>query len=443
MPEEFLCVSVDLELRFPHCLHNRLTSALDNRRTDHELVQSVDESLFTTLCEDVFSLVNIQVDLLHEYLQINKIEKTEAGQSLILVSLISIVRNLHELQLQHRDRFLQNLEFSCAAANDFMRMIECFDDLMESIHRRYPRLKLLINHPVQNEEDSAYMALLESESSDLIALYGNDAVYSVQRSQMAAIDNIQQSSIPLDLFSVAWEDEFHNNEVARAIVSHAENFLRECHDQLSNAFLYGKIVSALIRAIVCFYVKCLLQKAKRVRLHKRGEADTGSLETPFVTPNRAVLRMLHDIEVFRKYFLHLIKPLPELARLVEDELSILVVFHECLTLASDDRDLSTPEDLIMVLHKRTGANPAVTRYIMKDLWLLAARDPDRQRALYNTLTLLKGDLRVLSINLDENVKDATSSRPRDHLPGLILKEVLEQFYDHRIHKSTFHFMSLG
>jgi hypothetical protein len=416
---------------------------LFNRRTDHELVQSVDESLFTTLCEDVFSLVNIQVDLLHEYLQVNKIEKTETGQNLVLVSLISIVRNLHELQLQHRDRFLQDLEFSCAAANDFMRMIECFDDLMESIHRRYPRLKLLMNQPIQNEQDYANMAILESESSDLIALYGNDAVYSVQRSQMIVIDNIQQSSIPLDLFSAAWEVDFHNNEVARAIVCQAENFLRECHDQLCNAFLYGKVVGALIRSIVCLYVKCLLQKAKRIRLHKQGDADSGSVETPFVTPSRAVLRMLHDIEVFRKYFLHLIKQMPELSRLVEDELSILVVFHECLTLASDDRDLSTPEDLIVVLHKRTGANPGVTRYIMKDLWLLAAHEPDRQRALYNTLTLLRGELRVLSINLDENVNDATSPRPRDHLPGLILKEVLEQFYDHRIHKSTFHFMSLG
>lgn len=403
----------------------------------------MDESLFTTLCEDVFSLVNIQVDLLHEYLQVNKIEKTETGQTLILVSLLSIVRNLHDLQLRHRDRFLQDLEFSCAAANDFMRMIECFDDLMESIHRRYPRLKLLLNQPVQNEEDAAAMALLESESSDLIALYGNDAVYSVQRSQIIALDNIQQSSIPLDLFSPAWEDDFHNNEVARAIVSHAENFLRDCHDQLSNAFLYGKVVGALVRSLVCFYVKCLLQKAKRIRLHKRGEGCAGTVESPFVTPSRAVLRMLYDIEVFRKYFLHLIKQLPELSRLVEEELSILVVLHECLTLASDELDTSTPEDLIVVLHKRTGGNVAVTRYLMKDLWLLAAREPDRQRAIYNILTLLKGELRVLSQNLDQSMQDTTSSQPRDHIPGLVLKEVLAQFYDHRIHKSTFHFMRLG
>lgn len=403
----------------------------------------MDESLFTTLCEDVFSLVNIQVDLLHEYLQVNKIEKTETGQTLILVSLLSIVRNLHDLQLRHRDRFLQDLEFFCAAANDFMRMIECFDDLMESIHRRYPRLKLLMNQPVQNEDDAAAMALLESESSDLIALYGNDAVYSVQRSHIIVIDYLQQSSIPLDLFSPAWEDDFHNNEVARAIVTHAENFLRDCHDQLSNAFLYGKVVGALVRSIVCFYVKCLLQKAKRVRLHKRGEAHAGSVESPFVTPSRAVLRMLYDIEVLRKYFLHLIKQLPELSRLVEEELSILVVLHECLTLASDEFDTSTPDDLIVVLHKRTGANVAVTRYLMKDLWLLAAREPDRHRAIYNTLTLLKGELRVLSQNLDQSMQDPTSPRSRDHIPGLILKEVLEQFYDHRIHKSTFHFMRLG
>ena len=396
------------------------------------MIESVnDETIFTTLCEDVFSLVNVQVDLLHEYLLVKKMEKSEAGQSLIIVSLLCIIRNLHQLQMKHRDRFLHDIVCSCAAANDFMRMIECFDELMESVHRRYPRLKLLLNHNAKNEEDAIKLALLERECSDLVALYGNDAVFAVQRSQIFVMKTIQQSSIPDDLFSQEWEDEFVYNEVALAIVKTVEDFLYNYHDHLSNAFLYGKIVGALVRAVVCFYVRCLVQKADNVRRRKRTGSRFGPVETPFLNSDRAVLRMMYDIEVFRQYFRNLVKQLPALKRLVEDELSILVVIHECLSLSTDNRNDSTLEEFIVVLHKRTGANVAVTKFVMKDLWHLAARYAQRL-TLNDTLALMQGELQLLSNNLEESKHELVRPRPRDYLPGLQLKEVLEQFYDHRI-----------
>lgn len=410
-------------------------SCLENAYlTDHEMIRSVDdESVFTTLCEDVFSLVNIQVDLLHEYLLVKKLSTTEDGQSVILVALLCIVRHLHRLQMQHRDRFLLDLESSCAAANDFMRMIECFDELLESVHRRYPRLKLLLmNHSSKSEEDAAKLEQLEVESSDLVALYGNDAVYSVQRSQIFVMKTIQQSSIPQDLFSVEWEVDFVYNEVALAIVKTVEDFLYDYHDHLSNSFLYGKIVGALVRSIVSFYVQCLLRKADHIRRRKRRGKRFGPVESPFVSPGRAVLRMMYDIEVFRSYFHNLVNQLPELARLVDEELSVLVIIHECLILAIDNANVSAVEELTVVLHKRTGATVHVTRYIMKDLWLLVARHREQGRILHDTLQLLEGELQLVSDNLDQRQHEQSGPRSRDHLPGLRLKEVLEQFYEGRL-----------
>jgi hypothetical protein len=85
----------------------------------------------------------------------------------------------------------------------------------------------------------------------------------------------------------------------------------------------------------------------------------------------------------------LVNQLPELARLVDEELSVLVIIHECLILAIDNANVSAVEELTVVLHKRTGATVHVTRYIMKDLWLLVARHREQRRILHDTLQLLE------------------------------------------------------
>ena len=241
-----------------------------------------DKSVFTSLCEDVFSLVNIQVDFLHAYLLNKRIDKTEIGRKVVLTTMLCLVRNLHQLQQQHRDRFLTDLKSSCAAANDFLRMIECFDDILDAVHRRYPRLKALLMNPVTalNKGDCTKMALLEQESSDLVALYANDAVYSVQRSQIYVMKVIQNSTIQQDLFSAAWEDEFVHNEVSLAIVNTLEDFLCDCYAHLSDAFLYGKIVSVLIQSTVSFYFKCLVQKADDARRVAIGGPTTSPFRSP-------------------------------------------------------------------------------------------------------------------------------------------------------------------
>ena len=67
------------------------------------------------------------------------------------------------MQIQHRDKFLRTLESSCAAANDFMNMIECLDEVMEKMI--YPRLG---QKRGRRKEDAAKISMLEKEVSDLV-----------------------------------------------------------------------------------------------------------------------------------------------------------------------------------------------------------------------------------------------------------------------------------
>ena len=99
--------------------------------------------------------------------------------------------------------------------------------------------------------------------------------------------------------------------------------------------------------------------------------------------------MMYDIEVFRSFFGSVAKQLPGLTKLVDEGLSVLIVLHECLISLAGDSSTSTLEELIMVLHKRTGANVGVTRLMMKDLALLIACRPDHRRKLKATLKALR------------------------------------------------------
>jgi hypothetical protein len=275
---------------------------------------------------------------------------------------------------------------------------------------------------------------LEKEVDDLVALYGNDAVFAVQRSQIFVMKTIQQSPIATDLFSKEWEDEFVYNEVALSIVKTMEDYLYDFHNYLSNAFLYGKIVGALVRAVVCFYVMTLVQKADRIRRRKRkgNRLVGGKPEASFRSTSRAILRMMYDMEVFRTYFHNLVKQLPGLDKLVDDELSVLVVVHETLSLILQESTGYELDEFIVVLHKRTGANAHVTKFLMQDMWLVAA-PADQRRALNNTLALMDGELQRLSNKLEEGRRESPSKpRPRDRLPGLLLQEVLLELYENRM-----------
>mmetsp|Transcript_12689 Transcript_12689/g.18656 ORF Transcript_12689/g.18656 Transcript_12689/m.18656 type:complete len:399 (-) Transcript_12689:2729-3925(-) len=270
------------------------------------------------------------------------------------------------------------------------------------------------------------IVLMEKHYADLIAMYGNDAVFAVQRSQIFVMKNIQSSRIPGDLFSLDWEDCFVYNEVALSIIKTMEDFLYDFQSYLSGDFLYCKVVSTLIPAVVCFYIRCLVQKADNIRRRKRKEMG-------FHNPRRAALRMMYDIQVFETYFSNLVKQTPALSPVVQRELSALVIIHECLNIIIDERTTtSTLEDHILVLHKRTGANGYVTRYLIKDLWLLGSTKRSN-KVLDETILFMQNELQLLSMKIKEAEKlKSVPKQQKEILLGLKLREVLAELYEHRI-----------
>jgi hypothetical protein len=138
-------------------------------------------------------------------------------------------------------------------------MIECLNHATECVNGRYPGLKLgPLNKRVVHDHDSVVSAaVIERESSDLVALYTKHATYAVEKSHTFLMQVVRASSIQQDLFSCDWEED-RLSEVAISIVMTSQDFLNDCYSFLSHPFLYCKLVGAVIRSIVSFYVHSLL-----------------------------------------------------------------------------------------------------------------------------------------------------------------------------------------
>ena len=385
--------------------------------------ESLSGTLTTTLCEDVYSIVYVQIEVINEYVLTSGLLNTEVGNAILLEGLLSIIRNLALKQICFRGTFLTDLESCCAAANDFFRMMEHAEDLMVYLEKKNKRFKW--------GPENSRVSILNREVEDLLHLYSNDAIYAVQRAHLFVLSTIQQSSIPKDLFSRCWETKFTHNEVAITLVKTLEDFLYDFHNFLSNDFLYQKIVAALVQAVVCFYVRRLIQKADKLRRRGRfGRVGFAPGEEPFGNVARAHCRMMYDIETFQTYFRQLARQTPALTKLVEHELDTLVVIHEFIGIAIGNVDITSREEFIVVLHKRTGGNVAVTRCLVTDLWFLVAF-PGKECDYNQTLDRMKVELEHISSRLEK----ADLSKPpatSGQLTCLRLDEMLKEFYTDRI-----------
>ena len=394
-------------------------------------------ALSTPLPEDVFSLVAAQTSLLDEYLISSHTLHTEVGDSVLMDGLLSIIRNLWYKQTHFRNTFLITLESCIAAANDFLRMIEKVDDLLYSMAKRYPHLEW------EGPKLDVTTSVLRREAADLISLFGSDAVYAAQRTSTFIFQTIQQSEIKQDLFGKEWEDKLVHNQVAVSMVKTFEDYLADIHNSMDQDFLYHKVVVALVRSTVSFYLQCFIQKADQVRIAKRklGPGKKAAVEQyQFISTSRAICRMTYDIETLRDYFYNVAKESPPLARVVADELSVLAVILECMWLAVGQTGDSL-EEFIVVVHKRTGADSNVTKHFLSDVWLLMAPS-DEQHVIANAIRFMTAELDMVSKRMQE--KDAASpwklscgnsnsnSNSKDLLVGLRLPDMLQSMYQDRI-----------
>jgi hypothetical protein len=294
-------------------------------------------------------------------------------------------------------------------------MMETAEELWATLRRTYPKV---LGHQTAS--------ILNTEASNLLSLYSSDAVYAVQRAHMFVVREIHLSEIPTQLFSRDWEDVYTCNEVVLSLVKTMEDYLYDFHNYLCNDLLYRKLVDSLLRAMVCFYVTSLVRKADQARRRKKNE--------PFCNPPRALIRMMYDLELFRSYFENLTKEIPSLSNMVEEQLSILVLVHECLGIAVGNTDESSLEEFVIVLHKHTGGNVEVTKHLLGDLWFLAAPRSQRKE-IYNVVSLMQAELQMISMRMEEMA--APRNQQRDPLQGIKLVETLKDLYEERILQDQF------
>ena len=118
------------------------TLLCNHNRTHHPLSNSASTGTVTTsLAEDVFFLVDVQLNVLHDFLQDAGILNSDTGEDVIEDALLAIFRCVWAEQTRHRESFLTSFELCCATANDFFRMMTRMEELMTSLEHKYPFLE--------------------------------------------------------------------------------------------------------------------------------------------------------------------------------------------------------------------------------------------------------------------------------------------------------------
>jgi len=182
-------------------LHRMKTEAgkwLENvYRANHEKHHNVFACrLVTSLCEDVFSLASVQVATIRERLS----RKSDA----LVMSVCIIFSHLRTFQMQYRDQFLIDLESCCAAANDFQRMSEKCEDLLQEVISD-------CNFPEES------LRTLQESANEVLNIYSADAVFAAQSAHRYIFEPIGEA-IGNSLFAPDWENKLTHNELALTLV---------------------------------------------------------------------------------------------------------------------------------------------------------------------------------------------------------------------------------
>ena len=437
---------------------------------------ALDDTLSTTLAEDVFTLVHVQLTLLDDFLDTSAWIWTETGVDVVLEALVSIFRSIACQQTQYgctsvflyphhnnnnnnnNDNYNTGIDSSLARANDYWKMsIQTRNLILEIIPDRYGHLSWTTPTAITTEDTTATNrsvpdwfltpARIQQEAFRVIDQFTRDAVYASEQIAVQIVQEIERNhDLPRELFSRQWEEELTNNEVAKYIVIVYDRYLSDIQQSFveSSEYLYYKLVTTLVRCTVCYYIKCFIRKADRARQCRSRRSNStiiggdGGDGEFFRYPQRAIMRMKHDIEVFQNYFRNIMEGQKSRAfqKVITKEFSILnVVFLECMVYASRidpsknitmdenekeiDNELHLDEKLIIVVHKQTGTNLDVTRHFLSDIFLLM-NDNDNGynnkhkncRIVENTIRNMEDDLNWIKESMDLRDNDNTAATAR-------------------------------
>jgi hypothetical protein len=315
---------------------------------DHAKTQNADGLLTTSLCEDVYSLVGVQLRTIRERL---------TKRSEVLVLAVSVIFSyLRMKQLECRDDFLTDLECCCAAANDFIRMSDQCEEILADLESAATLSK--------ESHDT-----LAAQSNELLTLYSSDAVYAAQRVHVYIFEPIEEE-IGGALFNVEWEESLTHNELALTLVRTLEDYMGDLELWLEE-LMVRKVVDSLIIATINFYVKCLLKKAD----------NKNAKESTFKDTKVAITRILGDISVIREYFESLIEVFPALGRVIGSEFEVLDTMVELMMIAAGQSNANMEEQVFVLQRKIKDVN--LTRLVVGDLWHLV--NTGEERSIYEQL----------------------------------------------------------
>jgi len=422
-PDEFL---EKFRQNASDCLHNIYV-------TNRSVQSSSSGVVSLGLAEDISFIVSAQIDILHDYLVSSHLLCSNAGDSLLAEAARTVVQTLRAQQIDCRDSlFTGDVERCCAISNDFYRLMDVPEDVLERFRERYPHMR------EDDTESSAEVAIPSNDLADLTALYGSDAVYAAHMIQGHAMqtfhDETDVDGCPT-FFSREWEEDLTSNEVATNLVLILEHYLREAEACLMNKLLYKKAVDAMVAATVALYIRMMLCRAEDVRHARRKWKRSVSLEqveepTAFTHASRAMIRIDGDIETFRSFFDNLGSEMPALKGTVEKKFVALTAIQECLCIALESPGV--PDSLlefVVMLHKLTGCKYGCTKLLVCDLWQLMTPEV-HQAAVLSAVESLEDDLN----KLNNNIADVGDQRTQEELtecariPSLSLGLMLADFY---------------
>ena len=341
---------------------------------------------------------------------------------------IAILKSLWSNEELYGKTALVDINTCVAVSNDCLRMIERVDAMIESLTLTYTHLPW---DDDEIEDTNAYH--IQQKAADLVNLYGRNAVYASQRIANFILESIQTSSVPAELFSSKWEDELVQNEIAMSITRTIEDHLSNIRKGIEQDFLYHKVVAALVRSTVCFYIQCFINKAHRMRMAMKLDIGGKRRERiAFNTTNKAIWRIYYDVEVFQDYFLGLAKDNVSLRRIIMNELYVLSILVECMWLAAGETSDDSFANFVVLVHKRTGADSIVTKNLLSDLWLLVGPKNDH-RVVESAVHTMQEELQLVSTRLQEKDEAKLLSSPEmNEFSCLKLDTVLKDLYHDRV-----------
>lgn len=343
----------------------------------------------------------------------NFVQQNKCNDSIFQEGILFILESLRDHQIHHRPIYLTTLQDACAAANNFLRMSERMEGFVRDLV------------PIMMQPDDVLP--LQNAGEALVNQFSQDAVLAAERAQIFILRDVQQqTTIPKDLFGRRWEDDWTHNQVVAALLQLFDEYLAKIERYLANPYLYDKTLLISSRGIICFYIRCLLQKAEgiarsRNRPHEFLKAQQ---HQPFKSPKRALRRMMDDIGMMREFFQRKTADNVPLTRMIRSELNTLELIHDVLVATHEDPD--SIESFIVVLHKRTGADALVTRHFIGDLWCLVVPPRQKTSCVARTLNALQPDLQMVTTRMQER-----SQAPAE-LSFVRLDEMLKVMYEDRI-----------